>query len=76
MRMAVRGSFENHMGDQILVCGLSGLNLEATLGKLSTAAVLVVPRAWEAGVLLATAEPVTENSRYFSSKSCCEVRAL
>lgn len=33
MRMAVREPFENHMEDQILVCGLSGLNLEATLGN-------------------------------------------
>lgn len=45
MRMAVREPFENHMGDQILVCGLSGLNLEATLGKLLTAAILLVPKA-------------------------------
>lgn len=45
MRMAVRETFENHMGDQILVCGLSGLSLGATLGKLLTAAILLVPKA-------------------------------
>lgn len=45
MRMAMQYPFENHMGDQILVCGLSGLSLEATLGKLLAAAILLVPKA-------------------------------